>query len=71
MTAASVLGAVSVAAIAAAPSYGWFIAAWLMAGIASAGLFYPPAFAALTAWYGTQRVRALTTLIPPCSPSSP
>jgi MFS family permease len=62
MTAASVLGAVSVAAIAAAPAYGWFMAAWLMAGIASAGLFYPPAFAALTAWYGTQRVRALTTL---------
>jgi MFS family permease len=62
MTAASVLGALAVAAIAAAPSYGWFIAAWLMAGIASAGLFYPPAFAALTAWYRTRRVRALTTL---------
>ena len=62
MTAASVLGAVAVAAIAAAPSYGWFIAAWLMAGIASAGLFYPPAFAALTTWYGTRRVGALTTL---------
>jgi MFS family permease len=62
MTAASMLGAVSVAAIAAAPSYGWFTAAWLAAGMASAGLFYPPAFAALTAWYGPQRVRALTTL---------
>jgi MFS family permease len=62
MTAASVLGAVAVAGIAAAPSYGWFIAAWLMAGVASAGLFYPPAFAALTTWYGARRVRALTTL---------
>ena len=62
MTAASVLGAVAVAGIAAAPSYGWFMAAWLMAGIATAGLFYPPAFAALTGWYGTRRVRALTTL---------
>jgi MFS family permease len=62
MTAASVLGAVSVAAIAAAPSFGWFLAAWLAAGIASAGLFYPPAFAALTAWYGPRRVQALTTL---------
>ena len=62
MTAASVLGAVSVAAIAAAPSYGWFLAAWLAAGIAGAGLFYPPAFAALTAWYGPRRVQALTTL---------
>src|SRR5579863_479606 len=62
MTAASMLGAVAIAGIAAAPSYGWFIAAWLMAGIASAGLFYPPAFAALTGWYGARRVRALTTL---------
>ena len=62
MTAASVLGAISVAAIAVAPSYSWFLAAWLMAGIATAGLYYPPAFAALTAWYGPRRVQALTTL---------
>jgi MFS family permease len=62
MTAASVAGAAAVAGIAAAPSYGWFLIAWLAAGTASAGLYYPPAFAALTAWYGPQRVRALTTL---------
>lgn len=62
MTAASALGALAVAAIAAAPSYGWFLAAWLAAGTASAGLFYPPAFAALTAWYGPRRVQALTAL---------
>ena len=62
MTAASVLAAASVAAIAAAPSYAWFLAAWLAAGMATAGLYYPPAFAALTAWYGQARVQALTTL---------
>jgi MFS family permease len=62
MTAGSVLGAASVAGIAAAPSYWWFLAAWLAAGVASAGLFYPPAFAALTAWYGPRRVQALTAL---------
>ena len=62
MTAGSVLGALSVAGIAVASSYGWFLAAWLAAGIASAGLFYPPAFAALTGWYGSRRVQALTTL---------
>ena len=62
MTVASVLAAVSVAGIAAAPSYWWFAAAWLAAGVASAGLFYPPAFAALTVWYGARRVQALTTL---------
>jgi cyanate permease len=38
------------------------VAAWLLAGVAMAGLFYPPAFAALTGWYGPDRVRALTTL---------
>ncbi len=62
MTAGSVLGALSVAGIAVASSYGWFLAAWLGAGLASAGLFYPPAFAALTGWYGPQRVQALTAL---------
>jgi MFS family permease len=62
MTAGSVLGALAVAAIAAAPYYGLFAAAWVAAGIASAGLFYPPAFAALTTWYGPGRVAALTTL---------
>jgi MFS family permease len=62
MTAGSVLGATSVTGIAAAPSYWWFLAAWLAAGVASAGLFYPPAFAALTVWYGPRRVQALTAL---------
>ena len=62
MTASSVLGAASVAGIAAAPSFGWFLGAWLAAGVATAGLFYPPAFAVLTAWYGPRRVQALTVL---------
>ncbi len=48
MTAGSVLGAAAVAGIAAAPSYWWFVVAWLAAGAASAGLFYAPAFAPLT-----------------------
>ena len=58
MTAGSVLGALAVAGIAAAPGYGWFVAAWLAAGIATAGLYYPPAFAALTTWYGPRRGRS-------------
>jgi MFS family permease len=62
MTAGGVLGAAAVAGIAAAPSYWWFLAAWLAAGLASAGLFYPPAFAALTVWYGPRRVQAVTAL---------
>ena len=41
MTAGSVLGAASVAGIAAAPSYWWFLAVWLAAGTASAGAVLP------------------------------
>jgi MFS family permease len=62
MTAGSVLATLAVTAIALAPGYGWFVAAWMVAGVAMAGVFYPPAFAALTGWYGSGRVRALTTL---------
>ena len=62
MTASSVLGRRSVAGIAAAPSFGWFLAAWLAAGVASAGLFFPPAFAALTAGTGRGGCEALTVL---------
>lgn len=62
MTAGSVLGAAAVGLIAAAPSLPVFAVGWLIAGAASAGTFYPPAFAALTQWFGGGRVRAITTL---------
>lgn len=62
MTAGSVLGAGAIAVVALAPSYPVFVLGWLLVGIASAGTFYPPAFAALTHWYGAGRVRAITTL---------
>ena len=62
MTAASILGAIAVALVGVAPTYPAFVAAWLLVGVASAGTFYPPAFAALTHWFGTGRVRAITTL---------
>jgi MFS family permease len=62
MTAGSAVGTAALAGIAVAPTLAWFIAAWLIAGVAMAGVFYPPAFAALTGWYGPDRVRALTTL---------
>ena len=41
---------------------GWFVAAWLLAGVAMSAVLYPPAFAALTRWYGPRRVGALTVL---------
>jgi predicted MFS family arabinose efflux permease len=49
-------------AIALAPAYPLFLAAWLVAGVAMAAVFYQAAFAAVTRWYGEQRVRALTTV---------
>lgn len=62
MTGASLLAAAAIALVGLAPSYPAFLAAWLLVGTASAGTFYPPAFAALTHWFGTGRVRAITSL---------
>lgn len=62
MITGAVLGALGLVGLAVAPSAAWFLAAMLVCGVAAAGLFYPPAFAAITHWYGEQRVRALTAL---------
>jgi MFS family permease len=60
MTIGSVLGVLAVLAIAFAPNLIAFTAAWLLAGVSMAATFYQPAFAALTRWWGKDRVRALT-----------
>ncbi|MGB0100373.1 MAG: MFS transporter [Nocardioides sp.] len=62
MAAGSALGAAAIALVGLAPSYPIFVLGWLLAGAASAATFYPPAFAALTHWFGAGRVRAITTL---------
>lgn len=62
MTTGSILGVLSVVAVVAAPNYGWFVAAWVLAGVAMSAVFYAPAFAALTRFFGTDAVRALTVL---------
>ncbi|KAA0089906.1 MFS transporter (plasmid) [Mycolicibacterium sp. P1-18] len=62
MTAGSILGTLSVLAVGAAPNYGCFLAAWVLAGVAMSATFYAPAFAALTRFFGTDAVRALTVL---------
>ena len=62
MTAGSVGSVLGLLAIAAAQSYAWFFAAWILTGIGMAGVLYPSAFAALTHWGGSRRVAALTTL---------
>lgn len=62
MTAGSVLAVPAVAMVATAQSLVWFLAAWLVAGVAMGAVLYPPAFAALTRWHGPDPVRALTIL---------
>ncbi|OLT04046.1 MFS transporter [Pseudonocardia sp. CNS-004] len=62
MTAGSVLAVPAVVGIATAGSPPWFFAAWVLAGVAQAGVLYQPAFAALTRWWGPRRVAALTAV---------
>ncbi len=62
MTAGSVLGVCALVAVATAPNLVWFFVAWAVTGAAMSGVLYPPAFAALTRWYGPRRISALTVL---------
>ncbi|MFI6809029.1 MFS transporter [Streptomyces luteogriseus] len=62
MTVGSVLGAVSLLIVAAAPNVPAFMAGWALAGLAMATTFYQPAFAALTRWWAPDHVRALTVV---------
>ncbi|HEU5107893.1 MAG TPA: MFS transporter, partial [Micromonosporaceae bacterium] len=62
MTTGSVLATTALVLIATAPTLAAFTVGWMLAGAAMGGVLYPPAFAALTRWYGPGRVRALTTL---------
>jgi MFS family permease len=62
MTVGSVLGTIAVVAVASAPSFAWFVAAWVFAGVPMSMVFYAPAFAALTRFFGTEAVAALTVL---------
>jgi MFS family permease len=62
MTAGSLLAVPAVVVIATAQNLVWFIAAWVVNGVAMGAVLYPPAFAALTRWYGDRRVSALTVL---------
>jgi MFS family permease len=62
MTVGSVLAAPAVVGIASASTLPWYFAAWIVAGVAMAGVLYQPAFAALTRWWGPRRVTALTGL---------
>ena len=65
MTTGSGLAAVSVLALAGAPTLAWFFAGWVLAGAAMSATLYAPAFAAVTGWSGDdarRRVRSLTAI---------
>ncbi len=62
MSLGSVLSALSLAALAWAPSEPWFFAAWVLTGAAMAATQYEPAFATITASFGEQARRAITVL---------
>jgi len=62
MTVGSAIAVPAVVGIATARAFFVFLVAWLLAGVAMAGTLYPPAFAALTRWWGARRVVALTGL---------
>jgi MFS family permease len=62
MTAGSALGVVAVLAVALSPGFTWFVAAWVLMGVAMSATLYAPAFTVLTHWAGSRRVRALTVV---------
>lgn len=62
MSGGSVLGPVALVAVALSPNFGCFVAAWIVVGVAMGAVLYPPAFAALTRWYGPRHMHALTVL---------
>ncbi|MFC4127327.1 MFS transporter [Nocardia rhizosphaerae] len=62
MTAGSVLAVPALGTVALAPNPAVFFAGWLVAGVAMGAVLYPPAFAALTRWFGADHVRALMIL---------
>lgn len=62
MTAGSVIAAPALMVVATSHSVVVFYLGWIVAGTAMGAVLYPPAFAALTRWWGTDRIRALMIL---------
>ncbi|WP_449701804.1 MFS transporter [Actinophytocola algeriensis] len=62
MAAGSLLGVLALLVVATAQHLPLFFTGWVLAGAAMGAVLYPPAFAALTRYYGPDPVRALTVL---------
>jgi MFS family permease len=62
MTVGSLVGVAGLLLVASAQSLPTFFAAWLVTGLAQSAALYPPAFIAITRWYGDARTWPLTVL---------
>jgi MFS family permease len=62
MTIGSLAGVLGLLLVASAPNLAMFFVAWLVTGMAQSAALYPPAFAAITRWYGEARTWPLTLL---------
>ncbi|WP_415971142.1 MFS transporter [Rhodococcus sp. 077-4] len=62
MSAGSLVAVPALVLVATSRTLPVFFLGWFVAGIAMGAVLYPPAFAALTRWWGTDRVRALMIL---------
>lgn len=62
MTLGAIVGVVALALVSWSPNLWAFYGAWLVAGFAQAAIFYPPAFAVITRWYGSRKVGPLLAL---------
>jgi len=62
MTIGSVIGVLGLLLVAKAPNLPVFFGAWLVIGLAQSATLYPPAFAAVTRWYGDARTWPLTAV---------
>lgn len=62
MTAGSVFAVPALVMVALAPNIVVFYVGWFLAGLAMGAVLYPPAFAALTRWWGEDRLKALMIL---------
>lgn len=62
MSAGSILAIPALVLVATSATLPLFFLGWFVAGIAMGAVLYPPAFAALTRWWGADRVRALMIL---------
>ncbi|MDQ4006817.1 MAG: MFS transporter [Actinomycetota bacterium] len=62
MTLGGLVGALGLLLVASAPSLPVFFVAWLVTGLAQSATLYPPAFTAVTRWYGEARTWPLTAI---------